>query len=48
MDKKIPKNVENPTLYKEARKIADNTYERPSAYKSMYIVRKYKELGGEL
>lgn len=47
MDKiKVPASVENPTLYREARKIADATYERPSAYKSMYIVRKYKELGG--
>ena len=43
---KIPKNVKNPELYKEAFRIADNTYERPSAYRSMYIVRKYKELGG--
>ena len=43
---KIPKNVINKELYEEAFKIANSAYERPSAYKSMYIVRKYKELGG--
>lgn len=46
MDIKIPANVMDASIYREARKIADNTYERPSAFKSMYIVRKYKELGG--
>lgn len=46
-DIKVPKGVLNPTLYKEAFKIANETYDRPSAYKSMYIVRKYKELGGK-
>ena len=33
--------------YKKAKKIADETYSRPSAYKSMFISRKYKELGGK-
>lgn len=37
---------DNPTLYAKARKLADQVYDRPSAYKSGYIVKKYKELGG--
>lgn len=43
---KIPDNVKNPALYKRARKIADDTYKRNSAYKNMFLVKKYKELGG--
>ncbi len=47
MDKiKIPSNVVNPALYRQARKIADKTYKRAGAYKNMFLVRKYKELGG--
>lgn len=42
----IPDNVNNPSLYKKARKLADEKYEKHSAYKSGYIVKKYKELGG--
>jgi hypothetical protein len=33
-------------LYRHAKKIADETYDKPSAYKSGFIVKKYKELGG--
>lgn len=33
-------------LYEKAKKMADQVYDRPSAYKSGYIVKKYKELGG--
>ena len=33
-------------LYNKAKKIADETYEKPSAYKSNYIVKLYKKLGG--
>ena len=44
---KIPSNVLNPEIYKKARKIADKTYSRAGAFKSMFIVRKYKELGGK-
>jgi len=33
-------------LYEKARRIADETYEKPSAYKSGFIQKKYKELGG--
>lgn len=33
-------------LYDIAKQIADEKYIKPSAYKSGYIVKKYKELGG--
>jgi len=39
-------SIDNPELYEEAKKIADATYKKPSAYKSGFIVKKYKELGG--
>jgi hypothetical protein len=35
------------SLYLKAKKIADKTYKKPSAYKSGFIQKKYKELGGE-
>lgn len=43
----IPKNVLNPELYKKAKSIADKTYKRHSAYKSMFIQKKYQDLGGK-
>jgi len=44
----IPDNVLNPSLYKQAKKDADAKFKRPtSAYKSMYISKRYKELGGK-
>ena len=42
MENAIDKN-----LYLKAKKIADATYKRPSAYKSMFISKKYMELGGK-
>jgi hypothetical protein len=33
-------------LYEKAKEIADKIYEKPSAYKSGFIVKKYKEMGG--
>ena len=36
-----------PELYGKAKKLADEIYKKPSAYKSGYIVKKYKELGGK-
>ena len=36
----------NPTLYQQAKEEADRVYSKPSAYKSMFIVKKYKSLGG--
>ena len=38
--------VMNPQLYQIATEMADQTYKKPSAYKSGFIVKKYKELGG--
>jgi hypothetical protein len=38
--------IDNPELYKKAKELADEKYSKPSAYKSGYIVKKYKELGG--
>ena len=40
-------NALNPKLYTKAKKIADETYKKPSAYKSMFIQKKYMELGGK-
>lgn len=34
-------------LYNKVKEHANKIYDRPSAYKSGYIVKKYKELGGE-
>lgn len=42
----IPDNVKNPSLYKKAKAIADKTYKRNSAYKNMFLVKTYKDLGG--
>ena len=39
----IPKDKK---LYEKAKQMADEIYKKPSAYKSGYIVKKYKELGG--
>ena len=38
--------IDNPELYNKAKLIADEKYNKPSAYKSGFIVKKYKELGG--
>ena len=38
--------VDNQKLYDKVKQEADKIYEKPSAYKSGYIVKKYKELGG--
>ena len=40
----IPKNKR---LYEKVKKMMDEIYSKPSAYKSGAIVKKYKELGGE-
>jgi hypothetical protein len=36
----------NQELYNKVKAYADTIYEKPSAYKSGFIVKKYKELGG--
>jgi hypothetical protein len=37
----------NPRLYKKIKQEADTIYEKPSAYKSGWIVKTYKSRGGE-
>jgi hypothetical protein len=37
----------NKKLYENVKKMADDIYIKPSAYKSGFIVKKYKELGGK-
>jgi hypothetical protein len=37
----------NQKLYDQVKRYADSIYEKPSAYKSGFIVKKYKELGGK-
>jgi hypothetical protein len=37
----------NPDIYQKAKEIADKTYKTHGAYKSGFLVKKYKELGGE-
>lgn len=39
-------HIDNPKLYEKAKQIADKKYSKPSAYKSGFIVKTYKELGG--
>jgi hypothetical protein len=41
----MPK-IDNPDLYEYAKAIADQKYFKPSAYKSGFIVKIYKEMGG--
>lgn len=43
----VPKYILHPNLYKKAKIIADKTYKRHSAYKSMFIQKLYKSYGGE-
>jgi len=37
----------DPKLYQKAKAEADKTYSKPSAYKSGYIVKLYKQMGGQ-
>lgn len=38
--------IEDPKLYEVVKRKADNIYGKPSAYKSGWIVKTYKEMGG--
>jgi len=38
--------IDNPLLYNKAKKIANETYYKSSAYKSGYIQKLYKNMGG--
>jgi hypothetical protein len=35
-------------IYDKAKEIADKTYKKHSAYKSMFLISKYEELGGRI
>ena len=37
---------DNPSLYEKAKAIADQKYSKPSAYKSGFLVKLYKSMGG--
>lgn len=43
---KYPDNVMDKEIYDEAKRKADESYKRHSAYKSMYIAKMYKKLNG--
>lgn len=43
----VHSKYKQPHLYKKAKKIADAVHTRHSAYKSMYIQKVYKSLGGK-
>lgn len=43
----VPDNVLNPSLYRKARKIADEKYEKHGLFKSSFLVKTYKEMGGK-
>lgn len=43
----IPDKYLNKAIYRKAKALADKTYERHSAYKSMFLTKKYLELGGK-
>ena len=38
--------IDNPELYERVKKMADEKYSKSSAYKSGYIVKTYKQMGG--
>jgi hypothetical protein len=42
----MPSKPLNPVLYEKAKKIVYSQYDKPSAYRSGALVKKYKELGG--
>jgi len=48
MDKKIDSKFKNPRLYIKTKKVGRKEYKKHSAYRSMAIIKKYKELGGKI
>lgn len=40
-------NPINKTLYEKVKKQADKKFDKPSAYKSAWIVKTYKDKGGK-
>lgn len=45
-DYKIPDYVNDKKKYEEAFLVAKETYKKPSAYRSMYLAKVYKKMGG--
>ena len=44
----IPKNVMNPKLYRKAKDIANDKFGKgTSLYKSAFLVKTYKDIGGK-
>lgn len=43
----VPDNVVNKSLYLKAKSIANDKYKRNGLFKSAFIVKTYKELGGK-
>jgi len=44
----IPAKYLDKKIYLKAKAKADATYKKPSAYKSAYIVKQYREMGGKI
>lgn len=43
----VPTKYKNPSIYKKVKANADKKFDKPSAYKSGFIVQEYKRLGGK-
>lgn len=43
----VPKQYKNPSIYKRAKAKADKKFDKPSAYKSGFLVQEYKRMGGK-
>ena len=39
-------DIVDPKIYEKAKKLADKKYKRHSAYKSMFLVKTYQDMGG--
>ena len=46
MNDNIPSYINNPKIYKKAIQEVNRTYKKPSAYRSLAYLKKYKQLGG--
>lgn len=44
----VPAKYVDKSLYRRVKLIIDKQYEKPSAYKSMALIKKYKDLGGKI
>lgn len=44
----VPDKYKSKTIYRRAKAKADAVYDKPSAYKSGYLIKEYKDMGGRL